>query len=338
MAKYVIGENKEVFDIEDALTITKGEWADENPDGQNRLYRFVTANSDWNKVTLANANSYICGVTVKNDSFLGSDQHDTKYCVVQSLGICQVEDDGTLIVGNKCMPSNDGKAVKSSNNLGYRVIGRVDDTHVQIIMSPNNDMVQRIKEETQTKLGQGTYTGKLDDINPKESSIYWCNNCPDRPSQISTYGWCITLSSGGGCVQIYRPYHNTLVNRLHIRNYINNQWYNWSSLGTAWVDITNLCTFPSGLWSTTPSVLTDGHQIIVNFASQFAKDVSGVSTLLTLPSGISLPRPQHSTVMYYNVPTLVRTSGTSTISIVFNATQGVTKDRYLIGQIIVPIQ
>lgn len=147
MAKYVIGENKEVFDIEEALTITKGEWADGNPNDQYRLYRFVTADNDGNKVELANANSYVCGVTVRNDSFLGQDRTNAKYCVVQSLGICVVEDNGNLFAGNKCMPTNNGKATLSNNNLGYRVIERVDENHVKIIMSPNNDMIQRIKND-----------------------------------------------------------------------------------------------------------------------------------------------------------------------------------------------
>ncbi len=144
--KYIYDELEQKFDIEDALTITKGVWADENIDGDDRVGLFVTLDNENNEIDIANADSYICGVTVKNDTFLYPHAADPKYCVVQSLGLVMIKDDGTLEAGDKCMPAAGGIATKSSNNLGYRVVGRVDDTHIQIIVVPNNDMVQRIKE------------------------------------------------------------------------------------------------------------------------------------------------------------------------------------------------
>ena len=45
------------------------------------------------------------------------------------------------------MPDDNGDAVPSSNNMGYQVISRVDDTHIVIAVSPNSDMIQRIKSD-----------------------------------------------------------------------------------------------------------------------------------------------------------------------------------------------
>lgn len=157
MSKYVFSNSHEKFDIENALTITKGIWEDGNPNGKNRLGYFVTSGNDKNEVSIANKDNYICGVTIQNDEFLGLDVNDKKYCVVQSLGICKVRFSGTLVVGDKCMPNDEGKAIKSSNNLGYRVVG-IDGEFVEIIMSPNNDMVQRIKED-------------VDDVNTRTSGV-----------------------------------------------------------------------------------------------------------------------------------------------------------------------
>lgn len=146
MSKYIYDEYKQKFDIEDALTIVKGKWADGNINNEDRIGYFVTSDNDKNEVEIANADSYICGVTIQNETFLYPDSDDPSYCIVQSLGLCMVKDDGTLAPGDKCMPNDLGIAVRSSNNLGYRVVNRIDDNHIQIIVAPNNDMVQRIKE------------------------------------------------------------------------------------------------------------------------------------------------------------------------------------------------
>lgn len=147
IGKFIYDENKQRINIEDALTITKGRWADGNELNEDRIGYFVTSDNENNEIEIATAASYICGVTIKDDTFLHPNLDDASYCVVQSLGLCQVRDDGTLSPGDKCMPSDEGIAVRSSNNLGYRVVSRVDDNLVKIIVAPNNDMIQRIKED-----------------------------------------------------------------------------------------------------------------------------------------------------------------------------------------------
>ena len=156
MAKgYVVGSNKCLIPSYDAEQIEKisgyfiGEWVDGNPKNEDRTGRFVTSSNNSNKIELANADSYIAGVS---ETYEGN----TKKVKVNPIGLTTVKDDGTLSVGDKCMPSTNGVAVKSSNNLGYRVVARIDNTHVQIIASPNNDMVQRIKVDMDKKLNEAS--------------------------------------------------------------------------------------------------------------------------------------------------------------------------------------
>lgn len=176
LSKYIYDEFKQKFDIEDALTITKGKWADNNEDNEDRIGYFVTLDNVSNEVEIANSDSYICGVTIQNDTFLYPDVDDPKYCVVQSLGLCAVRDDGTLQAGEKCMPSDTGIAVRSSNSLGYRVVGRIDEERVGIIMIPNSDMIQRIKDDqVKSKEISITTTDWIldEDLNKYVATIAW---------------------------------------------------------------------------------------------------------------------------------------------------------------------
>lgn len=148
MSKFVYDDNHQRFDIEEALTITKGVWGDNNPTGADRIGLFVTSSNDNYDVMIANSNSYLSGVTVKNDAFLGGDT-DAKYCVVQSLGVCTIQTAETVVAGDKVMPNDQGKAVKSNNDLGFRVVEVLEGNKAKIIFAPNNDMVQRIKADVQ---------------------------------------------------------------------------------------------------------------------------------------------------------------------------------------------
>ena len=56
-------------------------------------------------------------------------------------------DNGTCAVNGRCMPADDGTAVPSSNNMGYQVIERIDDTHVLVLVELQADMMVRIKED-----------------------------------------------------------------------------------------------------------------------------------------------------------------------------------------------
>lgn len=138
-----------------------GEWADGNPADEDRLGYFVAvADVDDNTIKIRKATSEddVRGVTVYNPAFSGNASDDKygedgellqQYNYVGVMGIVQIIDNGTCEVNGRCMPADDGTAIPSSNNMGYAVLKRVDDTHVLIAVEPGADMIQRIKADIQ---------------------------------------------------------------------------------------------------------------------------------------------------------------------------------------------
>ena len=146
------------------------EWLDGNVDNQDRIGLFVTLDGD--KIKLANHGDYILGVISANPSIVGNsaelDWHDKyktdvygrliydeshnpivnenyddtleyvprgarkEYDKVGLLGQLVVQDDGTCEVNGYCTASVDGMATKSDS--GYRVVKRIDETHIKIIL------------------------------------------------------------------------------------------------------------------------------------------------------------------------------------------------------------
>lgn len=146
------------------------EWLDGNVDNQDRIGLFVTLDGD--KIKLANKGDYILGVISANPSIVGNsaelDWHDKyktdvygrliydeshnlilnenyndtleyiprgarkEYSKVGLLGQLVVQDDGTCKINGYCTASANGVATKSDS--GYRVIKRIDETHIKIIL------------------------------------------------------------------------------------------------------------------------------------------------------------------------------------------------------------
>lgn len=146
------------------------EWLDGNVDNQDRIGLFVTLDGD--KIKLANKDDYILGVISANPSIVGNsaelDWHDKyktdvygrliydeshnpivsknyndtleyvprgarkEYSKVGLLGQLVVQDDGTCKINGYCTASVNGVATKSDS--GYRVIKRIDETHIKIIL------------------------------------------------------------------------------------------------------------------------------------------------------------------------------------------------------------
>jgi hypothetical protein len=146
------------------------EWLDGNVDNQDRIGLFVTLDGD--KIKLANHGDYLLGVISANPSIVGNsaelDWHDKyktdvygrliydeshnpivnenyndtleyvprgarkEYDKVGLLGQLVVQDDGTCEVNGCCTANVNGVATKSDS--GYRVIKRIDETHIKIIL------------------------------------------------------------------------------------------------------------------------------------------------------------------------------------------------------------
>ena len=132
------------------------EWADGNPDNEDRTGYFVCANVPVDGIVMKKATSIddVKGVSILAPAFAGNYSKDKldsngnllpKYSYVAIIGFVPVIDNGTCEVGGRCMPDDNGCAVPSSNSMGYQVVNRIDENRVLIIIEPNGDMVQRIK-------------------------------------------------------------------------------------------------------------------------------------------------------------------------------------------------
>ena len=132
------------------------EWADGNPNSEDRTGYFVCANVPVDGIVMKKATSTddVKGVTIQAPAFAGNytkDKLDSngkllpKYSYVAIIGFVPVIDNGTCTVGGRCMPDDDGCAIPSSNSMGYQVVNRIDEKRVLIIIEPNGDMVQRVK-------------------------------------------------------------------------------------------------------------------------------------------------------------------------------------------------
>lgn len=146
----------------DSCTITStdlsyakvGKWADNNPDNEDRIGYFVSL-SDGDNIVKADRNSKVLGVTVESPGFSNNftkDKYDEncnllqQYDYVNFLGYSIVIDNNTCTVNGRCIPGDDGTAIPSNSDSGYRVIERIDDNRILILVEPQEDEIHRVKE------------------------------------------------------------------------------------------------------------------------------------------------------------------------------------------------
>lgn len=145
-----------------------GQWADGNPNSENRIGYFVSIDDTQAGTTIIKATSTkdVRGVVVTAPAFSGNcsaDKFDSngnllkQYAYVAVMGLVSVIDNGTCTINGRCMPNDSGTAVPSTNNLGYQVIDRIDDTHILIAVEPGADMIQRIRTDV-AALQEPTFT------------------------------------------------------------------------------------------------------------------------------------------------------------------------------------
>lgn len=132
-----------------------GEWADGNPDSEDRIGYFVAVdnNSPGKTMVKASKGSDVRGVTVANPGFTtnklphmvdSSGNLLPEYDYVAFIGFATIIDNGTCTVNKKCVSADDGTAIPSDNDYGYQVIERIDDTHVSILVEPQGDSIKRL--------------------------------------------------------------------------------------------------------------------------------------------------------------------------------------------------
>lgn len=133
-----------------------GEWADGNPNAEERIGYFVCIDLDNPGIIMrkAKTNDDIRGVTVSAPAFAGGCHGDRfdgsgkllkQFDYVAVIGIVPVIDNGTCEVGGRCMPNANGTASPVDGDYGYQVMERVDDTHVLVAVEPGADFQHKFK-------------------------------------------------------------------------------------------------------------------------------------------------------------------------------------------------
>lgn len=109
-------------------------WLDGNSEGEDRAGIFVTL--DGEKIRPATIDDdYILGITTRTAAIIGTteginmENGDT----VGMLGQLVVRDDGSCKVNGYCEPGRNGIATATYSMAGYRVIKRLDESHIKII-------------------------------------------------------------------------------------------------------------------------------------------------------------------------------------------------------------
>lgn len=175
-----IDEVKKVLEGFEETVVTSGSgygevgiWYDGNPSSEDRLYRFVTIEGNNREIGIANSTDQIVGTSnvISNIGFLGNyhenDENDPTKVIVSILGVSYVKTgDNTIVANDRVMSDDNGYAVKSSNNIGYRVLRVVETGLLEIVIFPNTDMIQRIRTKIiEVENSIVTLDSKIDEIN-----------------------------------------------------------------------------------------------------------------------------------------------------------------------------
>lgn len=300
-----------------------GQWADGNPNSENRIGYFVAIDDTQAGTTIIKATSTkdVRGVVVTAPAFSGNcsaDKFDSngnllkQYAYVAVMGLVSVIDNGTCTINERCMPNDSGTAVPSTNNLGYQVIDRIDDTHILIAVEPGADMIQRIRTDvaalqahandknnphgvTAAQVGArpNTWTPKLADVaflgNQPISAVAndttanwatlgsgyaWYYTGGLLNNQPSSFGFLVSYVNGSDVFQIWRS-QNT--GPTYMRS------GNASGWASAWVQVIDSSSIASQTVNKAKyaSITTPGTASLKNIKAGTSDLTAGSSTLTT---------------------------------------------------------
>ena len=195
-----------------------GRWEDDNPSFESRNGYFVCAASGSDAFSIKKATSLddVIGVTVLDPAFSGgasSDKFDSegkllsKYSYVAFKGIVSVNQDGTCVVGGRCMPNDSGIATAVEGDYGYLVKKRIDNLHILISLETGSDFRYKIKNYIDNSVYVKNLLDNSDFSNPvnqrgKNSYTgydYTIDRWKINNSSSDTYA---TVSLGTGCITL----------------------------------------------------------------------------------------------------------------------------------------
>lgn len=189
-----------------------GEWADGNPDNEDRIGYFVAIDDTTAGTTMVKAGQYsdVRGVTVASPAFSVNCSKDKfnedgslkqQFNYVANMGLVSVIDDGSCSINGKCMPNDNGMA--TFDYYGYHVVDRIDENHILIALEPGADTEKWLRsdisnldyqkldnpQEGPTEEGQvltAVYDAELPGFNTK-----WASVSSPSSSSVKTYNGSI---------------------------------------------------------------------------------------------------------------------------------------------------
>lgn len=158
------------------------EWSDGNKTSEDRIGYFVASDISKSSANIIKATptSVVRGVSVDKPGFTvgaGDYKFDAegnllrRYTYVVNYGIVNVIDDGTCVVGKTCMPNVNGIATPSTNDMGYQVISRIDESHIAIFMEPQGTGMVNLKNDMDNKQNLLSWT-TMEDIDAMIAGTY----------------------------------------------------------------------------------------------------------------------------------------------------------------------
>lgn len=125
------------------------EWEDGNPDNEDRTSLFVSIVYGTRKIKKAMEGEDILGITSIDASVIGNARYkdEKTYSAVGMTGVMRVKDNGTCQVGDYVVPANNGLAMPSGNDAGYKVTARYSEDLIEVLMAHDAELISRIKTD-----------------------------------------------------------------------------------------------------------------------------------------------------------------------------------------------
>lgn len=151
-------------------------WEDGNPNKETRYGYFVNVTYGDNGLTIKKATSVndVYGVVVDRLGFAANCPADrldstgylkTDYGFICCSGFATVIDNGRCTVGSMCVPNSDGTAIPTTNTVGFKVLDRVDSTHILIFTEPSMGTINYFQDNINT-INTNIFNHLADQSNP----------------------------------------------------------------------------------------------------------------------------------------------------------------------------
>ena len=110
----------------------------------------------------------------------------TDYGFICCSGFATVIDNGRCTVGGMCVPNSDGTAIPTTNTVGFKVLDRVDSTHILIFTEPSMGTINNINTINTNISNHLADQSNPHSVTAEQVGLGNVNNTSDMDKPIST--------------------------------------------------------------------------------------------------------------------------------------------------------